>query len=124
MIQTKFILLLLFLCVGAFAKKHTCIHDKISENFQPQQEQLSEEERQHRLLQYTSVRPIKIVIDDSNMVSTTAEQRDLIVGKLVPVATKFLERRLSVLTRGSPIKVPFTKCYQVKKKKTNLNFYK
>jgi hypothetical protein len=109
----KLVLLLLLLSVGALAHKHSCIHEKISQKFQPHQEQLTDEEKQHRLLQYTTVRPIKIVIDDSNMASVTAQERDLIIGKLVPVATKFLERRLSVLTRGSPIKVPFTTCYEV-----------
>jgi hypothetical protein len=109
----KLILILLLLCFGALAHKHNCIHEKISQKFHPHQDQLSDEEKQHRLLQYTSVRQIKIVIDDSNMASVTTQERDLIMGKLVPVATKFLERRLSVLSRGSLLKIPFSACYKV-----------
>ena len=114
----KFLLVTLFalLAIGALTKhKHTCIHDKISNNFKPVREEiLSDSEKQHRLLQYTTTRPIKIVIDDSNMVGVTAEERDLIVGKLVPVSTQFLSRRLTVLTKGSNLKVPFEECYEVK----------
>ena len=112
--KTFLIALLLVLACNAHRHKHQCVHDKITQSFQPQpNEELTEQDRQHRMLQYTQTRPIKIVIDDSNMSGVTAEQRDLIVGKLVPVSTEFLSRRLTVFTRGSPLKVNTGACYQV-----------
>jgi hypothetical protein len=106
---------LLCLVIGGFSHKHSCIHDKISQEFKPALQMETEEDTQNRLLQYTTTRDIKIVIDESNLVSVTAQQRDMIVGKLVPVATQFLSKRLKVLTKGSNLKVSTSKCYQVKK---------
>ncbi len=106
-------IVLLSLVIGGFSHKHSCIHDKISQEYKPTLLQETEEDSQNRLLQYTTTRDIKIVIDESNLVSVTAQQRDMIVGKLVPVATQFLSRRLKVLTKGSNLKVPSATCYQV-----------
>ena len=114
MMKAILITLLLALVCNAGRHKHQCMHDKITQNFQPQpNEELSDQDRQHRMLQLTQSRPIKIVIDDSNMSGVTPEQRDLIVGKLVPVSTEFLSRRLKVLTRAGPLKVNTGACYQV-----------
>jgi hypothetical protein len=104
--------ILLSIIVGGFAHKHTCVHDKISQEFKPHLLEETEEDSQNRLLQPTTTRDIRIVIDESNLVSVTAQQRDMIVGKLVPVATQFLSRRLKVQTRGSNLRVPIAKCYQ------------
>ena len=113
----KFLVTIALLClvIGGFSHKHSCIHDKISQEFKPTLQAETEEDSQNRLLQYTTTRDIKIVIDESNLVSVTAQQRDMIVGKLVPVATQFLSKRLKVLTKGSNLKVTTSMCYQVKK---------
>ena len=117
----KFNILFALLLICAFlilfntAHKHTCVHNKISKKFKPvKAEALSDEEKGQRILQYTTTRQIKILIDESNL-KVTAQERDLIVGKLVPVATEFLKNRLTVLTRGSLLKVPLKQCYEVKK---------
>lgn len=102
--------LFITICEG---HKHTCVHNKISKNFKPVREEvLSDAERGQRLLQYTTTRPINIIIDESNL-KVGAKERDLIVGKLVPVATEFLKNRLTVLTRGSALRVPLKQCYEV-----------
>ena len=113
--MTRFITLtiLMILAFVALAVKHECIHDRINQEFKPAVEELNEDERQNRLLQYKTTRQMKIVLDDSNLVNVTAEQREFIMGKLVPISTTFLSKRLSVKTKGSLLKVPGKTCYQV-----------
>ena len=77
---------------------NTCIHDKISRNYNPPIQSKSKVPSHGRVLTASSVRYINIAFDESNLKIVSDEEKDYILNKLVPTAKVFFEKRLRDLT--------------------------
>jgi hypothetical protein len=92
-----------------------CFHHKITQNFQPSIIETSKED--HRILQASNTRPIKILFDETNIASADDGYKDYILNQMVPVVQEFLSSRLIVISSFGLIKMPNSTCFMVRKKK-------
>ena len=101
--------------IKVILSKSEVLHQTITENFQPSiLPHPKEDGNYHRMLQQFYPRPIKILFDDSNIVSANKIYKDFVMNKIAPVVQEFFRLRLAVLSLSIPIKMNSNICYEVR----------
>ena len=105
------VLIFLFNFWGEFTAGE-CIHEKLSRKFQPT---IIKNDNSRRSLQQSGQisRPIEIFFDDSNL-KLSSNLKAILMDKMVPVASDFFKRRLTVMKRvGKNLKIVNETCNEV-----------
>ena len=107
------VLLVFCLFLGICFSKHSCLHGKVSQSFQPTPLKSDGTEDHHRRMQAATTQPIRIAFDDSNLKLVSEAQRKFIMENLVPVGKEFFEKRLKILSFGKNVIMDRNVCYEV-----------